>query len=88
MAAHSRQVSLHYQDYAGSYAGGLRFYPEGNRLMVESVYFNGAMTETDEDSFFFEPRLFQVEFVRDPAGRVVAIRLPERGDAVVPRVSD
>ncbi len=81
-------INLHYQDYAGSYAGGLRFYAEANQLMVESVYFNGAMTEVGEDSFFFEPRPFQVEFVRDPAGAVVAIRLPGRDDAVVPRVGE
>ena len=55
---------------------------------MESVFFNGAMTETGEDRFFFEPRPFQVEFIRDPAGQVVAIRLPDRDDAVVPRVGD
>ena len=39
--------------------------------MVASVFFNGAMTETGEDSFFFEPRPFQVEFMRDVSALVV-----------------
>lgn len=81
-------VNLHHRDYVGTYAGGLRFYAEDDQLMVASVYFNGAMTEVGEDSFFFEPRPFQVEFVRDPAGQVVAIRLPGRDDAIVPKVED
>ncbi len=81
-------INLHYRDYAGTYAGGLRFYTEDEQLMVASVFFNGAMTEVGEDSFFFEPRPFQVEFIRDPAGQVVAIRLPERDDAIVPKVGE
>ena len=81
-------INLHYRDYAGTYAGGLTFRTEGNQLMVESVFFNGAMTQTGEDAFFFEPRPFQVEFMRDNGGEVVSIRLPGRDDAIVPKLPD
>ena len=81
-------INLHYRDYAGTYAGGLKFHVADDQLMVESVYFNGAMTETGEDAFFFEPRPFEVEFLRDSSGTVTAIRLPGRNDAVVPRTGD
>lgn len=83
-------INTHYRDFNGTYGGGnftLKFYYENNQLMVQSVFFNGAMVEEGDDKFFFEPREFRIEFVRDNSGQVTSISIPAMG-AELPRAGD
>ena len=75
-----------YEAYAGNYANQLQFAYDGRDLNIQSVYFNGVMSETKEDHFHFKPRALDVEFLWDD-GVVTGLRMRmETGAVVLPKM--